>query len=163
MTDLLFSFFFFFMAFFFQNSAVVHKVLVTPCVCRLGIYSVGTWQQMSLIPLLSLPCVFSNCSCLINFLEDTLPDLLYFTVCFVDNESVMQTGPQVFFVCLAAPVDLSTWGFSSNISGLDRCTCWRHFYVSSTAQCHLRINDAQLLSSDQVEMQVTKTGSQFYA
>ena len=78
MTDLLFSFFFISL-----NSAVVHKVLVTPCVCRLGIYSVGPGNKCHSSLYFHCLVFFSNSSCLINFLEVTPTDLLYFTVCFV--------------------------------------------------------------------------------
>lgn len=45
-----------FVCLFFQNSAEIRKVSVTPCMIPLQIRYILSWQQLLLIPLLSLPC-----------------------------------------------------------------------------------------------------------
>ena len=80
----------------FQHSAVVHKVLVTPCVISMQIWFIlSRYLAISLFfsffflhPFAFISLCFPDLSCLINFLEVTLRDLLYVIVCFVfvDNE-----------------------------------------------------------------------------
>ena len=48
--------FWWFVCLFFQNSADVRKVPVTPCMIPMQIRYILSWQQLLLIPLLSLPC-----------------------------------------------------------------------------------------------------------
>ena len=69
----------------FHNFAVVHKVLVTPCVFPMQIwYVLSMYLPTNVIrPFTFIALCFFDFSCLINFLEVTFRDLLYFTVCSV--------------------------------------------------------------------------------